>query len=1284
MKTHKAKNTAEKSKRIRSIVLSVVAVAELLLLLLSMTFSWFEELTSLEMSGQNIRTANNLNSHVVLGENKNSGEDTAAFSNVIHLSDFYDTQREVRLSPVSSPDAQNFYAAYAGTPGKDGTKYRLLRPEDINANIIQFQFNLSCDDGPTDVYLSEIYPKIFINDKEDTAKSKAFRIAFSDGKNTRIICPSTTLNSSNYATLSYITSLNTDNTAKTGNGAVENYLDYYYSSTHEYNKSLFSLEKGETKTITCSLWLEAFDSASSDVKPGDSVSFDIRMCTSWSISREITVYDYTANQWILIKDESDIDTTLYVRNMDGDYGTKKDEYNKDVQYDNRRLYELEYQNDHTWTCRIPIALKNCEFIWRQTKGENTTYNRWYATDRGDNTVLSILGAEAYNDKRTEQNPSRACIWGMDSDDITKISFKDYTSDAWINNKGSSGEIRNMTVEVIADDRVIEYSMTSSGDDVAIENGKNTWYCFIPSDVDDVKFKRSGNNNGTYSTLNYWIGNNRITEEETHTVYRATDENAVGSSIGTDKFYVLYFSVPSDFADRFFNGKQEPTISYTNASNINAGAYNPSKDTWPTSGRPLEKVSGKNNLYYIAFPERPTGNTTITVWNRSNINKETKVPDDVGFSTIQINWSAANTISVAEMENYNFALGTSTTSNPAVGTISGTNQSGMWGDLDLSGFRTYFVPLVSTNSVTATFTYKNETHTVNMTKGDDGIWYTDSIPSSIKYVTFKDSNNYEYGGSTQSAYSPRTEEHPYFYVTKAAKNGVGTFFSQYPPEGNKVNFRHYDDSISKVTASFEYTVKYEGTNYNIPFKFDLEKGSDDLTWSTNKIPSNVTDITFSDGTNTWHTTSGRDVNAESTYCAHNNKRLYFTPDSWATNNAWFAAYFWNSSGNTWRKLTDDNSDGIYEVTIPDGYTDVIFCKMNSGNDSMDWNNKSLQTNDLQIPSDNKNMYSINSATWTSFTKGYWAKPVYLVPDIWNIDNAFFVAHTWEDTNAGTVDVKFEPVPNSDFEYIAYIPKATTELVFGRIKSGASVNSINWNSSNNGGDIWNQTSDETIPSDSNRFTITNWEDGTWHQKIYLQPNNDWKTDSAWFAAYFFNETTGTHQWVKLAQSSVSGYYEGIVPGGYPEVIFCRMKSSDTATLDFSNAWNQTVDLTLLSHSDTFTITQWDNGTWNKALYFKPNDNWKKDGAWFAAKFSNTSGESKWVRLTDNNKDGIYEMATPGIYKNVTFYRMDSNKSELSSNSKWNQTGNLTIPSDQKNMFALAASAAWNDATTSWTTK
>ena len=98
----------------------------------------------------------------------------------------------------------------------------------------------------------------------------------------------------------------------------------------------------------------------------------------------------------------------------------------------------------------------------------------------------------------------------------------------------------------------------------------------------------------------------------------------------------------------------------------------------------------------------------------------------------------------------------------------------------------------------------------------------------------------------------------------------------------------------------------------------------------------------------------------------------------------------------------------------------------------------------------------------------------------------------------------------------------------------------------------------------------------------------------------------------------------------------------------------------------------------LYLKPNSNWTQANARFAAYFFG-NGE-KWVSMTDSDKDGIYEVEKQAGYPNVIFCRMNPSSSANNWNNKWNQTGDLKIPTDGKNLFTLP-NGAWDGSTSSW---
>ena len=122
-------------------------------------------------------------------------------------------------------------------------------------------------------------------------------------------------------------------------------------------------------------------------------------------------------------------------------------------------------------------------------------------------------------------------------------------------------------------------------------------------------------------------------------------------------------------------------------------------------------------------------------------------------------------------------------------------------------------------------------------------------------------------------------------------------------------------------------------------------------------------------------------------------LYLKPNSnWLADGARFAAYLCNGSSDAeWYSMSDCNGDGIYEMKVNSGksHKNVIFCRMNPGNSTNDWNNKWTQTGDLTWDG-SKNLYTINNGSWDA---GSWSVPtftdkvVYFKPfSGWKADNA----------------------------------------------------------------------------------------------------------------------------------------------------------------------------------------------------------------------------------------------------------------------------------------------------------
>ena len=114
-----------------------------------------------------------------------------------------------------------------------------------------------------------------------------------------------------------------------------------------------------------------------------------------------------------------------------------------------------------------------------------------------------------------------------------------------------------------------------------------------------------------------------------------------------------------------------------------------------------------------------------------------------------------------------------------------------------------------------------------------------------------------------------------------------------------------------------------------------------------------------------------------------------------------------------------------------------------------------------------------------------------------------------------------------------------------------------------------------------------------KVYLVPNDDWKSADAWFSAHFFNSEGGFAD-VKLTDEDANGIYECSVPADMEQVLFCRMNpvytefawNDETVT---DRVWNQTADEVIGVEPDNYYyILDWAKGVWGtKDGYVAPEE-------------------------------------------------------------------------------------------------
>lgn len=345
------------------IVLSVIALVELLLFTITATFAWFEGGTSLSLTGSNISTAPALMSVVKIGEGLGDTTVNGVTVNTpIDLTKYFEMGSKTKFTPVSSADGKNFYSLYDGTAGQPGQKWRKLPVETVHSSVLTFQFTVQSEDADCNFWFSSSSPAITVNGVNENVG--AFRIHFSDDNSDSKHREQTVSINYSAENSSAVSSVSADGTPVISNDVCTDINEIANKQTHK--DSLFFCEKGASTVITCSIWLEALDSRCSDVPVGADVDFNITLWSSWSdyITQTIKIVDGTNSY--------STDTVFTITNTDTNY-----------------TYTATYNSELcAWTAEIPFVAKQLAM----TVGEDNDVGTWSLDNRGSNDTFTIISA----------------------------------------------------------------------------------------------------------------------------------------------------------------------------------------------------------------------------------------------------------------------------------------------------------------------------------------------------------------------------------------------------------------------------------------------------------------------------------------------------------------------------------------------------------------------------------------------------------------------------------------------------------------------------------------------------------------------------------------------------------------------------------------------------------------------------------------------------------------------------------------------------------------------------
>ena len=296
-----------------------------------------------------------------------------------------------------------------------------------------------------------------------------------------------------------------------------------------------------------------------------------------------------------------------------------------------------------------------------------------------------------------------------------------------------------------------------------------------------------------------------------------------------------------------------------------------------------------------------------------------------------------------------------------------------------------------------------------------------------------------------------------------KTSNTNLYAQWTANKYSVIFNANGGTGSMSNQSFEYDVPSQLT----PNAF-TRSGYTFIGWA-NSSSGNVV-YTNRQLVNNLTTNNNSTVNIYAIWEEKTANTVYLKPsDEWKNDNARFAVYYWKDSENGWVDMEDVGCTGeYYKADIPLKYTDIIFCRMNPNATEYKFENVWNQSENLQVPTDDKVLYNM---TLTDNTY------LYLKPnENWKIDGAWFEVHFKKDDSY----VEMNHIGNGIYR----CTNKGGKVVFQRKNPNDRINT------------WNTTNEMDIPDGKNLYTIADgaWSngDGTWSTfstsgwTTYTEPN------------------------------------------------------------------------------------------------------------------------------------------------------------------------------------------------------
>ena len=189
-------------------------------------------------------------------------------------------------------------------------------------------------------------------------------------------------------------------------------------------------------------------------------------------------------------------------------------------------------------------------------------------------------------------------------------------------------------------------------------------------------------------------------------------------------------------------------------------------------------------------------------------------------------------------------------------------------------------------------------------------------------------------------------------------------------------------------------------------------------------------------------------------------VYLKPNNtWKSDNARFAIYYWNSEGDGWVNMRLVGCNGEYYVAdLPIGYTEFMFVRLNPATKENNFNVGTCwnQTIELTLPNNGNNLLDMT------------VQKMYLKPTTnWDFDEARFAAYFYNSNNSNESEWKSMFAGTDGTYWCDAADSKFTHVIFTRMNPASNgTNHFDW--------AWNKTNDLEVIS-GNSYQITHIDDG-----------------------------------------------------------------------------------------------------------------------------------------------------------------------------------------------------------------